>query len=390
MKVLVYSQRYGNTTFIDRQVEQIAEVHEVCYLCNYPFQGDAPVPVKVIQFSYPTLFLKLRDRLEMSHLWLTFYNPRFARELKVYLEAFKPEIIHLQFGYEALRFLDNFTESTPVIIHFRGYDASSMLVNKAYVRAISFYLRKSNIWAVSVCVHLLENLNHSGVKFYNPPTVIYSNTDVQTFKRSEKLPPPKDVFRLIQVSSFREKKGHKYTLEAVSRYMQISGDSNIELIFVGCVAGPPYEEVATLAASLNLDNVVQFVGQKTVSQVQDLLQSSHCAVLHSVTAENGDQEGIPYALMEAMAMELPIITTRHAGIPELVANNTFAILVEERDVKAYAKAIASVISQWRLAPENRMCIERQFSKNTFMTNMLALYDYIRKQGDCSSKDIEGI
>jgi colanic acid/amylovoran biosynthesis glycosyltransferase len=75
------------------------------------------------------------------------------------------------------------------------------------------------------------------------------------------------------------------------------------------------------------------VGAQKQHRVIEILESSHIFMLPSVTAANGDQEGLPVALMEAMAMGLPVLSTLHSGIPELVEDGLSGLLVPEKDVK---------------------------------------------------------
>jgi len=82
------------------------------------------------------------------------------------------------------------------------------------------------------------------------------------------------------------------------------------------------------------------------------MDEAHAFLHHSVTAANGDTEGMPNAIMEAMAMELPVISTYHSGIPELVEDGVNGYLVQEKDVEAYAYRLSAIMT-WPLQPANR-------------------------------------
>ncbi len=94
------------------------------------------------------------------------------------------------------------------------------------------------------------------------------------------------------------------------------------------------------------------------------LNKSHIFILSSVTASNGDQEGIPNALKEAMAMGLPVISTDHSGIPELIEDGISGFLVPERDIAALVDRIEYLINhpeQWnKITAAARKTIEEKF------------------------------
>lgn len=378
MRILFFSESFGRTPFIDRQVCQIAQRHEVRYLCVKKYAESDSFQVLNNKFSYWWPIRKLRDRLEMHQLLLSFWNPSFSKFIQSQIKNFRPEIIHLQFGYEALKFIDNASNTTiPIIIHFRGYDASKLLSNRSYVKRLRRILAEKRTFSVFVCNHLLNNLRKKRITFSNPPEIVYSNTDTDFYQRKKTL-TFSNSFRLIQVSNFREKKGHLYTLKALKKYLDDKKESqSIKLIFVGDIANGQYEAIYEKVNELKLNNHVEFAGFQTQDEIRRLLESCHCALLHSITASDGDQEGIPNALMEAMSMELPVITTKHAGISELLEDKNgkpcFGIMVAEKDEIAMRNAISQVIETWRLAPENRERIVSFFSKEKFIENIDSLY-----------------
>ncbi|MEL6592627.1 MAG: glycosyltransferase, partial [Bacteroidota bacterium] len=107
-------------------------------------------------------------------------------------------------------------------------------------------------------------------------------------------------------------------------------------------------------------------------QARSLLASAECFVHHSVTATNGDTEGIPNAIMEAMAMEVPVIATIHAGIPELVEDGVNGYLIKEKDVKAYTKAMHDILV-WPRKPENREKVLSAFERKQHARSLAQIY-----------------
>ena len=98
----------------------------------------------------------------------------------------------------------------------------------------------------------------------------------------------------------------------------------------------------------NLYDYVIFTGVVTQTEAIDLFQDAHVFILPSVTAQDGDQEGIPSVLFEAQACGLPIISSQHSGIPELIIDGKSGLLVPEKDIKALSNKIEYLIEHQEL------------------------------------------
>ena len=133
--------------------------------------------------------------------------------------------------------------------------------------------------------------------------------------------------RLLFVGRLTEKKGVAYGLEAVAGLVRAGRD--VELKIIG--DGPLVPSLKALSAQLELDEHVVFEGSRSNAEVAHAMAESHILIAPSVTAANGDQEGIPTVLKEAMATGMPVVSTRHSGIPELVDHGITGFLVAERD-----------------------------------------------------------
>jgi colanic acid/amylovoran biosynthesis glycosyltransferase len=108
-----------------------------------------------------------------------------------------------------------------------------------------------------------------------------------------------------------------------------------------------------------------FYGARKHRFVLDLMAKCDCLVAPSVTAADGDAEGIPVTLMEAMAMGLPVISTEHAGIPELLTNGVHGRLVPEGDPLALARAIeAERAAPWAFVRAAQARVRTEFCMET--------------------------
>jgi colanic acid/amylovoran biosynthesis glycosyltransferase len=181
--------------------------------------------------------------------------------------------------------------------------------------------------------------------------------------------------RLIATGRLIEKKGHTYTLRALALVKQRDPGLAFSLDIVG--EGPQMARLQAECAQLGLTEHVTFHGGLPHGQTLELLNRASIFVLPSVTATDGDVEGIPVAIMEAMAQGLPVISTFHSGIPELVEDGVSGLLVPERDVEALAAAITAMLTtpqKWgEVGRAGRRKIEAEFDGRTLSRRLLELY-----------------
>jgi len=113
------------------------------------------------------------------------------------------------------------------------------------------------------------------------------------------------------------------------------------------------------------------------AQTLALLEGAEIFILPSVTAGDGDMEGIPVSLMEAMARGMPVISTYHSGIPELVEDGVSGFLVPERDVVALARAIQRTVENGSTWPEigraGRCIVEDNFNRRKLGLRLIEHY-----------------
>ncbi|WP_082944243.1 glycosyltransferase [Mycolicibacterium elephantis] len=143
--------------------------------------------------------------------------------------------------------------------------------------------------------------------------------------------------RILTVGSLEEKKGHRYLLEAC-RLLKAQGVS-VECRIVG--SGPERARLEHLSQRLDLSDRAIFLGALNSTEVAAEMASADIFVMPSIVAANRMMEGIPVALMEAMATGLPVIASKISGIPELVEDGVSGILVPEKDPRALARAICA-------------------------------------------------
>ena len=178
-------------------------------------------------------------------------------------------------------------------------------------------------------------------------TVHHMGVDCRKFSFSPRKWTPDNGIRLVSIGRLTEKKGLEYGIRAVAHL--IKEIPNVSYTIVG--DGPLRTALTRLAMALDVGKNVHLPGWKDRNEVIEILEQSHILLAPSITASDGDMEGIPMVLMEAMAMGIPVISTTHSGIPELVEDGTTGLLVPEGDSEGLSKMMEELINSPRLAQD---------------------------------------
>ena len=147
---------------------------------------------------------------------------------------------------------------------------------------------------------------------------------------------------VLFVGRLVEKKGCEYLLRAMASVQQTCPDDLLTVIGDGPFRG----QLESQAKELGL--ACRFMGVQPPAIVREHLQRTRIFCAPSITAENGDSEGLGMVFAEAQAMGIPVVSTLHGGIPEVVANGKTGLLVNERDHEALAAAITSLLGDTSL------------------------------------------
>ena len=153
--------------------------------------------------------------------------------------------------------------------------------------------------------------------------------------------PPREhgsPFTVSCIAGLREKKGQIHLVDAIGILRSEGLDVRCLLVGDGELRGI----IEARVAELGLQDLVILMGHRSRAQVSDTLKASDTMVLPSVTTDDGDMEGIPVALMEALATAVPVVASSLSGIPELVEDGRTGLLVPERDAAAIAAAIRRI------------------------------------------------
>lgn len=290
---------------------------------------------KIINRSYLT---KIRDKYFGP--WDSLLNRLKRLGIEVH-DLTNIDCIVIDYAVNAVDLLKNVNIiDIPVFVFLHGYDASKSFRSKSFTEQFSKLAKKENVYFVSPCQFfinkLLVNFSLDNSKFILLPYgVVKPNEEVLLQN------VPSRVFRLLFVGRFVEKKNPLVLVEVVRVLVNELRISNFELVLVG--EGPLFERVSQQIEVYNLQSYIFLRGSVSHFDVLKEMQGSHIYLQHSVTDFEGDQEGLPNSILEAMAAGLLVVSTLHSGIPEIVENGKTGFLVQEFDYIRMAEKLGLLL-----------------------------------------------
>lgn len=350
-------------TFILNQIENMARNgHIVSVLADSPSApGDTgklpsgPLQVRYIQPGTGTGEL---TRRYMPYRLRQFMAARAERHL-----AKQNDVVICHFGWFGARMISSaghMAKRGKIITVFHGKDMSSHPDDTG--PAIYEELFRHGDLFLPVSEHWRQALLQMGAPDHCT-SVHHMGVDLNCFPFNERLQREDQDFRLLTICRLVEKKGIEFALRAISICRQAAPQKNITLDIIG--EGPDREPLERIAADLNIRHAVRFRGFLPHKDISEAMRLADAFILPSVTAIDGDMEGIPVVLMEACATGLPVISTFHSGIPELIEHGVTGLLANERDFEALAGHILTLASDQELgrqfARSARTCVETKFN-----------------------------
>lgn len=284
----------------------------------------------------------------------------------------KSEIVHCHFGTVGLELLflkEVFGNKIKYITTFHGFDISRLIVERGehvynpLFEIGDIFLPISKLW-----MNKLIGLGCPKEKII----VQHMGVDTEKIEVKEKFSDIGEI-NILTTARLVEKKGLEYSISAVARLGKKYPLIKYKIIGDGFLK----ETLCKLIASVGGENYIELVGPLESNVVMNYVYNSDIFILPSVTAANGDQEGIPVSLMEAMAAGLPVISTFHSGIPELVKDGESGFLVPERDVGALAEKLEYLVSHpeiWsKMGKTGRRFIEENFDIKKLNNQLAKIY-----------------
>lgn len=265
------------------------------------------------------------------------------KRIKSFLKDNCIQIAHFHYGTDCGVFYPLAkTIKIPTLVSFYGYDISSF--PKYAFGYGTKYLKNRVFSKVSGVLAMSPDMKNDLIIAGCPEEKIivhYYGTDCKKFYHHHDY-TEKQLINIFTISNLCAKKGHIFQFKAIKKLIDY-GISNFHFRIAG--SGELEQELKKYVKENELSQYISFLGPLKYGSPEMLQEFKNADIfLHpSVTAPNGDKEGIPGTIIEAMSSGLPVISTIHAGIPYVIENNKTGILVEEWDIDALAVALKRLI-----------------------------------------------
>lgn len=316
--IAVFTRSLGvpSQTFVRQNIENLNE-GETVVICRYlvgdPFAWISRSRVLVLS-RYPRWTWVLRIILFCWRKKIRFAVVEFLHwscEMQPYLDFLKLPYVALGHGFDVSRYLkskEGYAEHLGQL-----FSAKGILVPSEFLKAV-----------------LLKRTCLS----YDKIEVLPCGVDLNRFAFSSTVSRGNLVF----VGRFVEKKGPLLLLEAFKKSLDSGAPLHLRL----GGDGPLLDAAKAYVMEQGLSERVTFLGILSHEAVYQEIRSATAVLQHSITAVNGDTEGLPVILQEALAVGTPVVTTKHSGIPEIITHGRHGYLVHEKDVDGMANAIIQV------------------------------------------------
>lgn len=203
--------------------------------------------------------------------------------------------------------------------------------------------------------------------------VVHCGIDPTLFRPRERRDSD-ERFTIVCVGSLAGYKGQRYLIDACARLR----DRHIPFRCLLVGEGDDRPHLEAQIRNLGLDQQVMLMGALPRHRVSEVVQQADVMALSSVVMPSGKMEGIPVALMEAMASEVPVVATAISGIPELVRDGETGLLVPQRDAAALAHALERLYLDRdlgrRLAAAGRQLVLQEFNLERSAEQLRGLFE----------------
>lgn len=325
-------------TFITRQINELSHKATV-----FPIHtGWLPEYEENNRLLNPKLFWLIHKVLKNIFKLDTNYFGNFG--IKKYLIKNKIDIVLANYGISGVKLLPICRSlKIPLVVYFYGFDAFHHSTLAKYKKS---YLELFNCASAIIVVSedMREQLIGLGAQ-QGKLSLIPCGADIEKFSQTH---PALNKPAFIAIGRFTEKKAPHLTIKAFHKVNKIIPDARLVMIGEG---EPLFDQCKKLVQNLELENTVEFAGKKTHQETVEYLKKARAFVQHSITADDGDKEGTPVAILEAEASGLPIVSTLHGGIKDAVIHEKTGFLVKEGDTEAMGEYMIKLAQEPELADQ---------------------------------------
>ncbi|MDJ0677984.1 MAG: glycosyltransferase [Calothrix sp. MO_167.B42] len=368
-KIIIYRDNLlpFSETFIPAQVENFSS-YTGFYVGTLRPQGKI-FPIPQDRSIVLSDFVKLPAIHKRLFILTGLANPSWFNRLR----ELSPTLIHAHFGFDGLWALPISKRlNIPLIVTFHGYDITTTNHGKLY--QLYLWQRQKLFKEARCCIAVSEFIRSKMIQKGCPSDKIivhYIGVDVDKFRvhhSHNREPIVLFVGRLV------EKKGCEYLIRAMAQVQSVA--PNLKLVIIG--DGELRSTLEQQAKKL-LTNYC-FLGVQSSDAIREWMNNALLLAAPSVTSSTQDTEGLPISILEAYAMELPVVASVHAGIPEAVVHKETGFLAPEKDWQALAENILTLFRNPQLresfAKAGRKCVEQKFNLKLNTAKLEAIYDRI--------------
>jgi len=310
-------------------------------------------------------FRSVRDApWEISH--------RELHRLKQILDEKEAQLLHIYFGHIAVHLLPLILHwRHPTVVSFHGADVMVELDRPHYRAATREMLAAARLVIVrsESLAQALRELGCPNEKLRLHRTGI----PLRELPLQERPWPNDGTWKILQAGRLIEKKGFTTSLRAFAVFHR----KNPAAVLTIAGEGPMLHELRALAGELGVANRVRFVGFLSQEQLREEFYRSHIFLHPSELGADGNQEGVPNSMLEAMASGLPVFATNHGGIPEAIERGVSGVLVNERDHDALGQALIDWTARPHdldgLAQAGARAVENKFEQGAQVRVLEAIY-----------------
>jgi len=332
--------------------------------------------ILVLSIRHPSFFKAILNYLRFKRSKGSLSFLKFVYAAAAFVGSSNYDVIHCHFGPNGVcgaAIKQAFLPDSVLATSFHGYDLTKYLLSKG--SPYSFLFEVGDVF-LPISEHWKESLTELGCDS-EKIRVHHMGVDVKRFSVCRQ-PLQQEKVRILTIARLSEKKGIEYGIRAVGQLKSFCSD--IEYFIVG--EGPLREHLQATIDSLDLSENVKLLGWREQQEIVALLSQSQILLAPSVTSSSGDQEGIPVVLMEAMAMGLPVVSSWHSGIPELVEDGRSGFLLPEKAVDDIAKRLMMLVNSSELrsemGDEGRKSVEEDFNISFLNYQLGELFESLRR------------
>jgi colanic acid/amylovoran biosynthesis glycosyltransferase len=269
-----------------------------------------------------------------------YVGPCYEWDLVDRLAEAKPDVVHCYYGHKAVGYLPMLRAwGGPWIVSFHGVDVAKDMDDPQHVQLLQQVLTEAQL-VLARSHSLLQRLRELGCA---EEKLRLNRTPIPLAHLQAKVSsaPSDGKWRFVQACRLIAKKGLFTAVEAMATVVQRYPEAQ----YILCGVGPQEQKLRDAVAERGLEKNVILLGWLSQQQLLEQYQHAHLFLHPSEMTKEGDQEGVPNSMLEAMACGLPVVATQHGGIPEAVTHAKDGLLVPEKSPAELAAALLRVMEE---------------------------------------------